>query len=331
MSEESDPLYETLTYTLPRSDGNMSTLPPGGNTPPPPQDGGNIGGEPAEQAMGDQPWEEPVEEGGEEGGLAVGAQNPELLEGEDAIMGEGPDGDEGEFGENTGANNSVQGQQSTAGAANEHTNYEDNAALIRPVTAGWIKPDGRYDDNESFIPLPKLTFLVDRPDNLTCRLCLVSELRVSMEDLEVTDRTPAIMPCGHIAGALCLHEAIESMDLGHWACPFCRYPLTYVQCEHRLPEKVLTAETIRSVPATLPNGGVVPELCPECRALRVQWGYREIISDMRSDLITARANYAANGTEEAARQLAEFARLFEELPVTEEKRVARIRSGIGSW
>lgn len=156
---------------------------------------------------------------------------------------------------------------SSPGAINGQASEQVDAALIRPVTAGWVKMDGKYDDGETFIPIPQLTFLIDNPGNLECRLCRVSQLRVSPDALaEVTDETPALMPCGHIAGAVCLAATLDSADPGERSCPFCRIPLEYSGCGHRILQKVLTANTIGTVPATLPNGGVVPERCPDCRA-----------------------------------------------------------------
>lgn len=292
----------------------MSIPPAGNNTPPPPHDSGNNGGEPDPQVVGNQPGEEE----NQEGGVAVGAQNPGWLAGEDTSSAEESDED----GERAQANNGVQDQQDVPG----------DAALIRPVTAGWIKIDGRYQEGDTFVPLPKVTFLIDRPQNLTCRLCLVSELRLSLNNQEqVTDGTPALMPCGHIAGAVCLNEAIESMNPGDLACPFCRYPLTYTGCGHRVPEQLLTEESVRVMPETVPNGGVVPALCSGCRQIRVQLTYRAMIRDAQTDVMAARANYASNRADEAARQLSEFVRLFEKLPVEEAKKIARIRSGAGSW
>ena len=162
---------------------------------------------------------------------------------------------------------------------------------IHPVRAGWIKKDGKYPENETFFPLPIVTFMVDVPDDISCRICRVSVLSVNPNDPSVTDETPAIMPCGHVAGAECLAALMESMDPGTWNCPFCRTPLIHLGCGHRVREKVLTWHTLVNLPKTVPMGGVVPQFCQECRARESTMGWSIVIADTRREVTRARDIY----------------------------------------
>ncbi|SPO00100.1 uncharacterized protein DNG_02952 [Cephalotrichum gorgonifer] len=141
-------------------------------------------------------------------------------------------------------------------------------SFIRPVTAGWIRADRKYADDETFIPLPMITFLVDKPDNLRCQICKESKLTLLDPNLDVSDSMPWALPCGHLAGALCMAKyLIRSCAQGTWACPFCRYELVHRTCRHRVVEKVIAWQSIFDMPQSVPCGGTVHGLCVECRVV----------------------------------------------------------------
>ena len=67
------------------------------------------------------------------------------------------------------------------------------------MTVGWLKRNVKYSPSDNFVPLPFITFAIDRPENLLCTICKVSVLNV--EDDCTSDQNPTILPCGHISGS----------------------------------------------------------------------------------------------------------------------------------
>jgi hypothetical protein len=132
--------------------------------------------------------------------------------------------------------------------------------MLLPLLSDWIRQDGKYTDQDGFFPCPKITFLVDQPLNLECKLCHVTNLTFRSDTLGISDRTPAILPCGHLAGFRCLKKYIEAKN----DCPFCRMPLVYEGCGHKIPPRPVTRESVHLLPRTLPDGGKVPHICRDC-------------------------------------------------------------------
>lgn len=174
------------------------------------------------------------------------------------------------------------------------------AAGAHLLAAGEGEQD-RYMAETHYVPWPRITFCADTPDNLVCQICLVTRLAVmhgqtklgSRPDLESfkdmpPDSMPAIMPCGHVAGAACLQRAfdahyeqivarydmdISSEDPAEWRefrarltypCPFCRVPCVYPGCHHAVLPRIVTTLSAPSLPPTAAEGGVIPDLCPAC-------------------------------------------------------------------
>ena len=136
------------------------------------------------------------------------------------------------------------------------------AAKGRSLLPSWLQPRHSYDRDESFIPCPKVTFLIDRPPPLVCQICRETRfrLRSPADDGTVNDTTFSIFPCGHVAGT----QGLETWCYAYGTCPFCRLELRYPGCGHRIPPRHITHESIHVLPRTLPDGGVIPELCTEC-------------------------------------------------------------------
>ncbi|KAH9993143.1 hypothetical protein F4779DRAFT_637384 [Xylariaceae sp. FL0662B] len=129
------------------------------------------------------------------------------------------------------------------------------------------KPGEREDwrkvssDNETFFPNPKITFLVDCPENLVCQICQETPLRMGLSSHEPEAETPAILPCGHLACHNCMSFWLEA----HVSCPFCREYMVHIGCRHQVEPRLIAHDTIGSLPKTLPEGGVISNKCHPCR------------------------------------------------------------------
>lgn len=124
----------------------------------------------------------------------------------------------------------------------------------------WLQPFQKYDVDESFVPCPKITFLVDKPRPMLCQICRDSHFKLRCGTKPLADETFAILPCGHVAGSLCLTEWCEQ----HHECPFCRFKLKYPSCCHNIEPRMLTTTGIHLIPRTLPDNGEIPPKCDDC-------------------------------------------------------------------
>lgn len=127
----------------------------------------------------------------------------------------------------------------------------------RSLLPSWLQQQC-YDSNESFLPCPKVTFLIDRPPALLCQIC--RDAQFELRSTAVDETTFSILPCGHVAGSQCLDTWCFAYD----TCPFCRLELRYPGCGHRIPPRRITHESIHLLPRTVPDGGEIPALCSEC-------------------------------------------------------------------
>lgn len=118
-----------------------------------------------------------------------------------------------------------------------------------------------YEPTDNFFPNPKITFFVDRPDNLVCSVCQETPLKMSSSpQSHACKEDSVISPCGHVFCRGCLDTWIEA----HQSCPLCRFELTR-KCGHAIEPRVIAKDTILSLPPTLPEGGKVAPTCWECR------------------------------------------------------------------
>lgn len=132
---------------------------------------------------------------------------------------------------------------------------------LRPLLASWLSPARQYNEDECFFPFPKLSFVIGPPPELLCQLCQVSRLTFDRRGEELDDTTFTIMPCGHAFGSQCLGRWLDRQS----TCPSCRLRLVYPVCGHLIKPRPLTRDTIHMVPATVPDEGYIPKLCPRCR------------------------------------------------------------------
>ncbi|EKJ73941.1 hypothetical protein FPSE_05902 [Fusarium pseudograminearum CS3096] len=131
---------------------------------------------------------------------------------------------------------------------------------ILPWIAPWFQPHRSYDPEESFIPFPKVTFLVDKPIKIQCQICHQANCQIK-PDAEPPDESQfSLMPCGHAACSNCLEQWFKTQK----TCPFCRANLVY-GCGHAVPPRPLTEEGLHMIPKTLPDRGCIPNFCVHCR------------------------------------------------------------------
>lgn len=122
------------------------------------------------------------------------------------------------------------------------------------------------NSNPTFLPCPQITLCVDPKAALgLCGICQTAQLEFpsASECLSRLSQAITIIPCGHFACFECLTRSLENKA----ECPFCRLPLHYEFCHHPLKGRVITTESLFSIPDTLPMGGLIPDQCPECRVV----------------------------------------------------------------
>lgn len=130
----------------------------------------------------------------------------------------------------------------------------------------WLKPEDSEVAEGCFVPCPKITFLIDQPDEMRCQICKSTRLLFQPEpdgreaDGSWRDSVPTLMPCGHVAGAACL----DAWFADHDSCPFCRRRLLYRKCGHKVTTRYITHESLLLMPVTIPEGGTIPHWCFEC-------------------------------------------------------------------
>ncbi|KAI1851412.1 hypothetical protein JX266_003487 [Neoarthrinium moseri] len=120
----------------------------------------------------------------------------------------------------------------------------------------------QYADNESFFPEPKVTFMMDKPDNVICSICMTIPLRLGRSSGRPSENDTVVLACGHVSCAGCMELWLDAND----SCPFCRVSHEYKACGHPVKPRVIAKDTIMSLPKTIPEGGKIGSCCPDCRA-----------------------------------------------------------------
>lgn len=167
----------------------------------------------------------------------------------------------------------------------------------------------QYSKDETFIPYPKITFLIDRPDNLTCQICTESKLQIGATvDDKKTDTTPVLLPCGHIAGQVCMREWLKNSD----HCPFCRMRLDRPACHHNVKPQAICYDTFEVLPPTLSAGGLVGDKCQRCARDEVEETCFEQRIKAKERFEKARATAARHETDEAKAELKAAATDYEQ-------------------
>ncbi|KAK7962112.1 uncharacterized protein PG986_002937 [Apiospora aurea] len=152
----------------------------------------------------------------------------------------------------------------------------------------------QYAERESYVPSPKITFLIDHP-KLTCQICQDTTLKLSSDDddtpqpgdfdyVESEDRTPAILPCAHVACTACMSAWLKEHD----GCPFCREVHKHDRCQHPVGYRQLTHAAIASLPATKPEGGRIASDCDRCSARMRERRARDKMAGLADRYVQAR-------------------------------------------
>ncbi|KAI1335833.1 hypothetical protein F5Y15DRAFT_224111 [Xylariaceae sp. FL0016] len=167
-----------------------------------------------------------------------------------------------------------------------------------------------YKPVDTFISSPKVTFLIDQPDNLLCQICYEQNLRMGKSAADPANSTPSIIPCGHIACHSCFSSWLETKD----TCPFCRKSMQHKQCQHAVKPRLITSETIGDFPPTLAEGGKIGELCLPCRARSRQDQCFRKWADAAEKFKVVRKRAEMLDTAEAFEELAKAQKAFEGVP-----------------
>lgn len=194
---------------------------------------------------------------------------------------------------------------------------------LLPKFGNWFKPTRGpivEDPFCSFFPCPKITFLLDPPDDLICSICQETELVFPKDrytymadlDYDSLDCIPVITPCGHVAGQTCMNTWLKS----NRTCPFCRGPLTY-ECGHFIEPKRITPAEINLIPSTVPCGGVVPNDCESCTREKLLQAVQDRYQAAGHRLIDATARFQETSGFEEMIAMDEAWKEFENVQIDE--------------
>ncbi|ROW16700.1 hypothetical protein VPNG_01688 [Cytospora leucostoma] len=142
----------------------------------------------------------------------------------------------------------------------------------------------------NFLPYPRITLLVDPGVLGQCGICHDSQLMLRSQGVMIDDQTVALLPCGHIAGFVCLRYWFETNK----TCPFCRVPLKYELCSHWSKLiRPLHTETLYSIPDPIPVGGKIHLQCESCSVATNTKAIQQILEGLAELFRKLRAEYQA--------------------------------------
>ncbi|KAI0197557.1 hypothetical protein F4808DRAFT_438557 [Astrocystis sublimbata] len=179
-------------------------------------------------------------------------------------------------------------------------------------------PDG------NFVPSPMTTFLIDMPTDLVCQICQQTPLRLAVTAEPHAGKT-ALLACGHI---FC-HGCIDLWLSRSRACPCCRADMTHPDpnCGHLVEPRLIAADTIASIPCTIPNGGTIAEKCWKCTERFTRQKSRDTMLDFARLIVRARFLVEETGTQDALDSLhviqEQVQKAFEETPKSDFFELAR--------
>ncbi|KAI0431628.1 hypothetical protein F5Y09DRAFT_304225 [Xylaria sp. FL1042] len=168
----------------------------------------------------------------------------------------------------------------------------------------------KLTNQESFVPSPKITFLIDRPTNLVCQICQQARLKLAVTAEDPGPDMACILPCGHIACNGCMNQWLDN----HTSCPFCRATMTHKGCKHKVRPRLLAQDTIFGLPPTLSNGGKIGTTCFKCIEKDRRRVSVERWAKLAEDFKAARRNAEKLGTDAAKEEMRKAQKAFEQVP-----------------
>ncbi|KAG8667203.1 hypothetical protein FPOAC1_012028 [Fusarium poae] len=197
---------------------------------------------------------------------------------------------------------------------------------ILPWFAPWFQPHRCYDPEESFIPFPKVTFLIDKPIRLECQICHQANCQIRSDSEPLDESDFSLMPCGHAACSGCLEKWFKTQD----TCPFCRTKLAYPGCGHAIPARSLTKEGLHLLPRTLPDQGWIPSFCAQCLKVTLMTQAEEKFQQVAQEFRAARQRFSQ--TQATADELIMFSKRDEfETLFRDEVYLKQLNTWLTSW
>ncbi|KAI1127151.1 hypothetical protein F5Y10DRAFT_243277 [Nemania abortiva] len=179
----------------------------------------------------------------------------------------------------------------------------------------------RQANTEIFVPSPKVTFLIDQPEDLVCQICQQTRLKLAITAENPGPDITVILPCGHIG----CHECINLWFGDHDACPFCRTDLVHRGCRHLAKARFIAQDTIHSLPETLPAGGKIGNTCFRCAEKQSRELSIRRMADLAEKFKAARREAERFGTAEAEENMRRAQRAFERIPEEDFTTLTRMR------
>ncbi|KAI0970529.1 hypothetical protein F4678DRAFT_112340 [Xylaria arbuscula] len=184
--------------------------------------------------------------------------------------------------------------------------------FLRQMRASHISSDDtkKHPSKESFVPSPKITFLIDEPSNLVCQICQQAPLKLAITAEDPGPGITCILPCGHISCCGCMNIWFEK----HSSCPFCRTGMAHTDCGHQVKPRLVAQDTIHSLPKTLSEGGKIGALCYKCTERERREVSVERWSKLAKRYKAARREAEDLGTDEAVDDMRKAQKAFEQIP-----------------
>lgn len=149
----------------------------------------------------------------------------------------------------------------------------------------------------NFVKSPIDAFLIEQR-KCACEICQTTELEIVDVSKGITadraDCVPALLPCGHVFGLLCLVSWLARSQ----TCPSCRFDLKYELCGHQANPFPLFLHTIFTAPPTTSSGYTFPRQCGSCAQASDGKTGMQIWNALRADL---QAAIEANDTQSIER------------------------------
>lgn len=163
-------------------------------------------------------------------------------------------------------------------------------ASERDLLNSLIDPERINHRGQTFFPCPNISFIIDDPKDVVCAICKESQFELRGYGERLSDGTFAILPCGHAAGHKCMRAWHSAND----TCPFCRQVMRYPVCGHKILPRLVTTDSIHTLPRTLPDKGQIPSLCKRCLKMELMRVTRPLLEQSMERFRGARARFMAS-------------------------------------